>query len=174
VRDHADATQRITGTPELLPRPTKMQLAKETGLSKPVVSKCFKDDSARELKLYWEIALNLARVMAFQGPISTGSDTYRVAAEVLPLGLSQSFFWAIALIISLVVIDPPLSASTCAAASSALVFFGVAFFVGFFAVAVFFVVMFISGVVLVGCHLQAAGATRRDALHMNGAFRLYP
>lgn len=73
ARDHAFATEELTGTPELLPRPSKTQLAKETKIPKSRVTRCFKDKSARELKLYWKTAISLEEVMKFKGPISTGA-----------------------------------------------------------------------------------------------------
>jgi hypothetical protein len=74
AREHACGIQRLTGTPELLPRPSRTQLAEEVGLSKADVTKCFDDETARELNLYWEMALDLDAVMKFKGPISTGPN----------------------------------------------------------------------------------------------------
>ena len=47
-------------------------LGEIVGLEPDAVSRCFADETARELNLYWEMALDLGAVMAFEGPISTG------------------------------------------------------------------------------------------------------
>lgn len=68
AREHALGTRDLTGTPDLRLRPTMQQLAKLTGLSKSDVTRCFQDKSARELNLFWEIALDLDQVMVFRRP----------------------------------------------------------------------------------------------------------
>ncbi len=72
AREHALSTQEITGEPALLPRPTKRHLAELTGLSPSAVTRCFQDDTARELRLYWDLALDLDRVLRFGGPVGRG------------------------------------------------------------------------------------------------------
>ncbi|HHM11911.1 MAG TPA: XRE family transcriptional regulator [Planctomycetaceae bacterium] len=74
ARDHAFATRDGPDGPQLLPRPSQEELARRTGMSKSTVSRCFNDDHARELKLYWETALDLDRIMAFKGPVSRGQS----------------------------------------------------------------------------------------------------
>lgn len=72
ARDHAFAAKERTGEPALLPRPTRKALGERVGLNETDVSRCFGDTSARELKLYWETAADLDRIMDWKGPISTG------------------------------------------------------------------------------------------------------
>jgi len=69
ARDHAYATKDRTGTPELLPRPTQKLLAKLAGVTESDVSRCLKDSAARELRLLWEIALDLDRIMCWETPL---------------------------------------------------------------------------------------------------------
>lgn len=66
ARDYAYASKERTGTPELLPRPSQQDLAKRTGLTKADVSRCLADESARELRLYWETALDLDQIMRWK------------------------------------------------------------------------------------------------------------
>lgn len=68
ARDHAYATMDHTGTPELLPRPSQKQLAERTGLSEVDVSRCLNDRAARELRLYWQTALDLEQIMRWKAP----------------------------------------------------------------------------------------------------------
>jgi hypothetical protein len=74
ARAHAFATHELSKgrAAELLERPTKKKLGELVGLEPDAVTRCFGDESARELNLYWEMALDLDAVMKFQGPISTG------------------------------------------------------------------------------------------------------
>jgi hypothetical protein len=67
ARDYAYATKERTGTPELLLRPSQQDLAKRTGLTKADVSRCLADESARELRLYWETALDLDQILRWKG-----------------------------------------------------------------------------------------------------------
>lgn len=66
ARDHAFTTQRSTGTAELLSRPTKKKLGESVGLEPYEVSKCFRDASSRELKLYWNMAKDINQIMKFE------------------------------------------------------------------------------------------------------------
>jgi hypothetical protein len=65
--DHAIATSEGEGCAELLPRPTKTQLAKLAGMSKYDVTRCFADPTASELRLLWDTADNLESVMRLRG-----------------------------------------------------------------------------------------------------------
>jgi hypothetical protein len=73
AREHAFSSLELTGTAELLPRPTQQQLGEMCGLDEYDVTRCFGDDTARELRLYWDMALDIDQVMKFAGPISGGS-----------------------------------------------------------------------------------------------------
>ena len=72
ARDHAFAKKKQTGEPELLPRPTQKALGERVGLSEYAVSRCLADSDAQELKLYWESANNLNKIMSGKGPIAKG------------------------------------------------------------------------------------------------------
>lgn len=67
ARDHAFTRKEQTGFPELLPRPTQQELARLLGISATDVSRCLKDTSARELRLYWQTADDLDQVMRWPG-----------------------------------------------------------------------------------------------------------
>jgi hypothetical protein len=67
ARDHAFATKNLTGTPELLPRPSQRELAKWTGLTESDVSRCLKDSRARELRLCWDTAVDLEQLLKWEG-----------------------------------------------------------------------------------------------------------
>lgn len=67
ARDHAFTTRDTLGTPELLPRPSQQDLAKRAGLTETDVSRCLKDPAARELRLLWETALELDKVLGWKG-----------------------------------------------------------------------------------------------------------
>ncbi len=69
ANENALSTKEITGTPALLPRPSQQDLAKRCGLTESDVTRCFQDDTARPLNLYWEMALDLDQVMKVRGPI---------------------------------------------------------------------------------------------------------
>jgi hypothetical protein len=71
ARDHAFATKVATGTPRLLPRPTQTALAKQLGLTKSCVTRCLQDKTARQLQIYWALAVDLHQIMAWKGPVST-------------------------------------------------------------------------------------------------------
>ena len=63
VRDHAvDALDR-TGTPQLLPRPSRDLLARKVGVHKSRVTRAFQDTEARELRFLWDLAADLDRIL---------------------------------------------------------------------------------------------------------------
>lgn len=66
ARDHAVATEDRHGTPRLLPRPTQEDLARRIGTSQWAVSRCLADESARELKFLWDLAVDVERILAFR------------------------------------------------------------------------------------------------------------
>jgi hypothetical protein len=76
ARAHALATRALSenGEPKLLERPTKTLLGELAGLDPSDVTRCFDDETARELNLYWEMSLDLDAVMRFSGPVSAGSS----------------------------------------------------------------------------------------------------
>lgn len=61
--DHAISNQEWTGEPELLPRPTQDELARQLGITKSDVSRCLKDPSAKDLRMLWESAVDVHEVM---------------------------------------------------------------------------------------------------------------
>jgi hypothetical protein len=61
--DHAYATQRQRGVPDLLPRPTERQLARQLDVSQPSVHRCLADATARELQYLRKLAVDLDRLM---------------------------------------------------------------------------------------------------------------
>jgi hypothetical protein len=63
ARDHAFHTRERNGTAELLPRPTQEFLARQVGVHKSTVSRCLEDQTARELRLLWETAADLDRIL---------------------------------------------------------------------------------------------------------------
>jgi hypothetical protein len=65
ARDHAFTTCEQSGEAELLPRPTQKLLAGQAGLTETAVSNCLRDDKATELRLLWELAGNLDRIMQY-------------------------------------------------------------------------------------------------------------
>jgi len=69
ARDHAFATRDATGAAALLPRPSQTALARRAGLTKSDVTRCLQDPDARELQLYWGLAEDLGRIMAFTGRV---------------------------------------------------------------------------------------------------------
>ena len=69
ARNHAHSTKQQTGTPKLLPRPTQKALAKRAKMTEADVSRCLKDESARELKLDWNTAADLDLIMNWKGGI---------------------------------------------------------------------------------------------------------
>ncbi|WDI40537.1 hypothetical protein [Bremerella sp. P1] len=75
AREHAYSTKEITGTPRLLPRPQQKELAKQLDMTTSDVNRALKDDDAVELRIYWELALDVDQVMSFAGPITRGRKT---------------------------------------------------------------------------------------------------
>lgn len=74
ARDYAKDSQTRSGTPKLLPRPSQTDLAQLTHLSESAVSRCLNDDSAFLLRLLWETAADLERVLSWSGAIRTRHD----------------------------------------------------------------------------------------------------
>jgi len=64
AQEHARSTAERHGLAELLPRPSQRLLAKLTRASESAVSRCLHDPAARELRLLWEIAGDLDRLLA--------------------------------------------------------------------------------------------------------------
>ena len=63
AHEYARATEEQTGEPRLLPRPTQEQLARRLGCDQSSVSRCLADNSARELRFLWDLALDLDRIL---------------------------------------------------------------------------------------------------------------
>jgi hypothetical protein len=63
ARDHAYVTRKQSGSAVLLPRPSQQFLARQTGISKATVSRCFDDPAAGELRRLWEAADDLDRLV---------------------------------------------------------------------------------------------------------------
>ncbi len=57
--DHARAAIAAGRQPQLLPRPSKADLACRLGLARWAVSRCFSDPAATELRVLWEVADDL-------------------------------------------------------------------------------------------------------------------
>ncbi len=75
ARDHAFATKEQTGEPQLLPRPTQKFVGQRVDLTETDVSRCMRDKKAGELRLYWEAALDLNRIMTWKGRGKRGRDS---------------------------------------------------------------------------------------------------
>lgn len=67
ARDYAEETLDRTGAPRLLPRPTKELLARRLGVNQSTISRCFEDKSGGEIRMLWEVAANLDRLMSAAG-----------------------------------------------------------------------------------------------------------
>lgn len=65
ARDYAVETRQRRGTPELLPRPTREQLAKRAGVHRTTVTRCLEDGSAPELLSLWNLAADLDQILAY-------------------------------------------------------------------------------------------------------------
>lgn len=65
ARDHAQAAVDFGREPELLPRPSRRELAERIGITESAASRCFSDPAATELNLLWETAEDLDSVMKF-------------------------------------------------------------------------------------------------------------
>ena len=61
--EYAMTTADQSGYPELLPRPTQDQLARQAEMHKSDVSRCLKDTTANELRLLWQTAGDLNAVL---------------------------------------------------------------------------------------------------------------
>jgi hypothetical protein len=64
ARDYARDTRARTGTPALLPRPSHDLLARELGVHRTTISRCLEDPAARQLRVLWEVAGDLHRVLS--------------------------------------------------------------------------------------------------------------
>lgn len=69
ARDYAKDSQKRSGAPKLLLRPSQADLAQRTHLSESAVSRCLKDDSAILLRLLWDTSDDIDRVMDWSGAI---------------------------------------------------------------------------------------------------------
>jgi hypothetical protein len=69
AHDHAQATAAV-GDAQLLPRPSQRDLAKLADITDMAASRCFRDPAARELRLLWELAGDLDRLLALRPPRS--------------------------------------------------------------------------------------------------------
>jgi len=67
ARDHAYATNDQGIGPQLLPRPTQKQLAKQLNLHTSTVSRAIKDPSDKEIKILWDGAKNIEMIMKYKG-----------------------------------------------------------------------------------------------------------
>lgn len=65
--DHAKSSEELNGYPVLLPRPTQKEIADRLGFNPTTVHRCLNDTRATELKVLWETAESLDRVMEFAG-----------------------------------------------------------------------------------------------------------
>lgn len=65
ARDHAQAAVDFGREPELLPRPSRRELAERIGITESAASRCFSDPAATELNLLWETADDLDAVLKF-------------------------------------------------------------------------------------------------------------
>jgi hypothetical protein len=63
ARSHAEASLELGKEATLLPRPSRKDLAKLTGLKEVNVSRCFQDPAAKELRVLWELAADLDGVL---------------------------------------------------------------------------------------------------------------
>lgn len=64
-REHARSATDFGREPELLPRPSRRELAERIGITEAAVSRCFSDRAAPELNLLWETAGDLDAVLRF-------------------------------------------------------------------------------------------------------------
>ena len=68
AQDHARFTKDRTRPPQLLPRPRQKELALRIKASETSVSRCFKDPSARELRILWNLAVDINAIMKWSKP----------------------------------------------------------------------------------------------------------
>jgi hypothetical protein len=66
ARDHAVTTRDLTGTPELLPRPTQLELGKRAGVTESSVSRCLKDENGVLLRRLWAMAADVDAILSGQ------------------------------------------------------------------------------------------------------------
>ena len=66
ARDQAVVTQDLTGSPKLLPRPSKEELGKRAKVTPSSVTRCFQDDKGEKLRLMWELAADIDRILAYR------------------------------------------------------------------------------------------------------------
>ncbi|MEW4530625.1 hypothetical protein [Maioricimonas sp. JC845] len=65
ARDHAQSAVDFGREAELLPRPSRRELAERVGITESAASRCFSDPAATELNLLWNTADDLKAVMTF-------------------------------------------------------------------------------------------------------------
>ena len=53
----------LTGSPKLLPRPSKEELGQTSQVSPSSVTRCFQDEQGEKLRLMWELAADLDRIL---------------------------------------------------------------------------------------------------------------
>ena len=65
ARDHAQSAVDFGREAELLPRPSRRELAERVGITESAASRCFSDPAATELNLLWTTADDLKAVLKF-------------------------------------------------------------------------------------------------------------
>jgi hypothetical protein len=65
-QDYAWAAIDAKKGPMLLPRPSKKDLAKQTGIKPWSLSRCFNDPHAHQLRLLWDVAGDLEQILRFK------------------------------------------------------------------------------------------------------------
>ena len=66
ARDYAVTTRDMTGTPKLLPRPTRDEFAKRAGVSASSVTRCMGDPAGWKLQRMWQIADDLDAIIGYR------------------------------------------------------------------------------------------------------------
>ena len=66
ARDYAVTTRDMTGTPKLLPRPTRDEFAKRAGVSASSVTRCMGDPAGWKLQRMWDIADDLDAIIGYR------------------------------------------------------------------------------------------------------------
>jgi hypothetical protein len=74
ARSQAIDTRDLKRDPILLPRPSQKRLAELTGMTAPDVSRCLNDPSATLLRVYWQWAASLDRIMGWEDPFANTSS----------------------------------------------------------------------------------------------------
>lgn len=69
AKNHAHERASRSGEPELLPRPSKVQLGKQAGLRPDEVTRCFQDKTSHQLRLLWDMADDLDQIMSLEGGV---------------------------------------------------------------------------------------------------------